>query len=99
MATETVRVLAKITAQPDKIEALKSVLADLVAPSRAERGCISYGAYQDSGDPAEFVTVEEWEDDAAVDAHMTTAHVQAAFAKAGALLAKPPDIRRYSKIA
>ena len=95
----TVTVLAKIAAQPDKIVEMKAVLTDLVAPTLAETGCIGYSVYQDSANRAEFTTVEEWQSDAAVDAHMTTPHVQAAFAKAASLLARPPDIRKYSKIA
>ena len=96
MAQQTVRIIAKITGQQDKTEALKSVLLDLIAPTRAEAGCISYQLFQSDEDSAEFVFIEEWADGAAIDAHMKSAHVQSAFAKAGSLLAKAPEIRRYS---
>ena len=98
MADETVRVVARITAQPDKIAELKSLLIGLIAPTRGERGCVSYQLCQSKDDPAEFVFIEEWASAQAIDSHMRTPHVQAAFAKAPSLLAKPPDIRNYSII-
>ena len=42
MANKTVKVLARITARPDKIEELRSLLLDLVKETRKEKGCISY---------------------------------------------------------
>lgn len=95
MSGEVVRVIARITAQLDKVEQLKSVLLGLVEPTRLEKGCISYQLLQDKTDLAEFVFIEEWISDLAIDAHMTSSHVQNAFSKAQSLLAKAPDIRKY----
>jgi quinol monooxygenase YgiN len=50
---------------------------------------------QNRDNPAEFVFIEEWANDSAIDAHFATAHMQAAFSKAAHLLASAPDIRRY----
>ncbi len=96
MASEAVRVVARITAKADKADELKAVLLGLIAPTRAEHGCISYQLCQNKSDPCDFVFVEEWTAAGAIEAHMTTAHVGDAFAKAQALLAAPPDIRSYS---
>jgi quinol monooxygenase YgiN len=95
MAGESVRVVARITSQPDKVEELKSVLLGLVEPTRLEKGCVSYQLVQDKTDLVEFVFIEEWISDSAIDAHMTSSHVQDAFSKAQSLLAKAPDIRKY----
>lgn len=92
---EAVRVLARITARPDKIEELTSVLLRLVEETRQEKGCISYRLLQNKADPADFTIVEEWISDSVIDIHLGSAHVQEAFAKAGSLLAKEPDITRY----
>jgi len=99
MASETVRVVARITAQADKVQEVKSILLRLLQPTRAEEGCISYDLHQSETDPAEFVFLEEWVSGAAILAHMQKAHVQEALSKAAALLAAPPDIRRYHLIA
>jgi quinol monooxygenase YgiN len=99
MAAETVRVVARITAQADKVQEVKSILLRLLQPTRAEEGCIRYDLHQSETDPAEFVFLEEWVSGAAILAHLQTAHVQEALSKAAALLAAPPDIRRYHLIA
>jgi quinol monooxygenase YgiN len=98
MASETMRVVARISAKPDKVAELKSVLLSLIGPTRMEKGCISYQLCESKTDAGDFVFVEEWASAAAINAHMTTAHVQEAFAKAQSLLASPPDIRVYSII-
>lgn len=95
MTNEIVRVVARITVQPDKIDEVKSILLDLVVPTRQEKGCISYQLLQNKADPGDFTVVEEWTSDSAIDAHLITPHVQDAFSKASSLLATDPDIRRY----
>ena len=99
MPSDSLRVVATITAQPDKADELKSILLGLMAPTRAEAGCLSYQLLQNNSDPSDFVFVEEWTSDAAIDEHMTTAHLQDAITQAQSLLAKAPDIRRYSVVA
>jgi quinol monooxygenase YgiN len=95
MSNETVRVIARVTSLPDKVEELKGLLLNLVEPTRREKGCVSYHLLQDKTDAAEFVFIEEWANDSAIDAHMTTSHVQEAFSKAQSLFAKAPDISKY----
>lgn len=95
MANESVKVVAKITAQHDKVEELKSILLGLIGPTRTEKGCISYQLLQSKTDKSNFVFVEEWTSDAAIDEHMATSYVQDALSKAQSLLACAPDIGRY----
>lgn len=92
---ETVRVVARITARPDSIEELSSLLLHLVKESRKENGCISYQLLQNKTDPKDFTVVEEWENDSAIDNHFTTPHMQDALSRAAPLLAKEPEISRY----
>lgn len=99
MKSESVRVVATITARPDEADNLKTVLLGLIAPTRAEEGCLSYQLFQNNADESDFVFVEEWASDAAIDEHMTTAHLQDTLSRVQSLLAKAPDIRRYSIIA
>jgi quinol monooxygenase YgiN len=95
MLNEAVRVIAKVTSQPDKVEELKSLLLNLFEPTRSEKGCISYQLLQDKTNAAEFVFIEEWTSDSAENAHMKTSHVQDTLSKAQSLLAKMPDISKY----
>ena len=99
MPTETVRVVARITAQPEKVLELKSILLRLIEPTRAEPGCINYELHQSETDPADFVFLEEWASGADIAAHMQAAHVLEALSRAATVLAAPPDVRRYHLIA
>jgi quinol monooxygenase YgiN len=98
MNSMPIQVVAHITARPDKVEETRAVCTGLIAATRREAGCIRYQLYQNNADPTDFTFVEEWESDAALDAHMQTPHVAAAIARAAEILAAPPDIRRYSLV-
>lgn len=92
-------VIATLTARPDTVDATRVALASLVEPTRAEDGCLGYALTQSTDDPAVFRTVEQWLTQGHADAHMTTPHVQAAFAAAGDLLGAAPDIRSFTVVA
>lgn len=99
MPIDSVRIVATVTGQPGKAAELKAMLLDLIAPTRAEAGCVSYQLLQNNSDPSDFVFVEEWTSDAAIDEHMASAHLRDVVTRAQSLLAKAPDIRRYSLVA
>jgi quinol monooxygenase YgiN len=90
-----VKVILRLAARPDTVEALKPVLLELAAESRKEKDCLSYHVLQNQADTCDFTLVEEWTNEAALDAHLKTQHVANAFAKGGPLLATAPDARRY----
>ena len=93
-----VKIIARISAKADTATQLRQVLIELVGPTRKETGCISYEVFQDDDNQLDFVTIEHWADNQAAEAHMTTAHVAEAFAKAGDLLSRPPVIHRFTPL-
>jgi len=99
MDKTTVRIMARITARPETADALGRILQDLAAPSRGEAGCLAYELFRNQDSLVEFVTVEQWVDQAAADAHMTTPHVARAISQAGELLAQAPLIHRFERVA
>ena len=99
MDQASVKIMARITARTDTAAMLRQILRDLVGPSRGEAGCVGYELFQNQDNPVEFVTVEQWSDQAAADAHMSTPHVVLAISKAGELLALPPLIHRFAPVA
>ena len=96
---KSLRVVARIIAKPSKVEDVRAILLGLVAPTRAEDGCVVYELLQNRADPTDFTFVEEWASDTAFERHHTTDHIRAAFPKLEALVAAAPDIRTYSLIA
>ena len=94
----TIHVLARFTARPGKEDALKSVLTALVPPTRRELGCYQYDLLIDSADARQFCFVERWDDEAALDQHLNTAHLRKALGELEELVEAPPDIRRYTLV-
>jgi quinol monooxygenase YgiN len=85
-------VVAVLTAKAGSEAVLQAALASLVEPTRAEAGCISYDLFQSAVDASTFVTVEKWQSQTDLDAHMKTPHVAQALGAAGDAFAGPPAI-------
>ena len=95
MGDGRIKVVAHIRAKAGKEEEMKKVMLGLIEPTRKEAGCLRYELYQNKEDAADLTFVEDWESDAALDAHLQTPHFQAAVAQIPLLAGVPPDIRRY----
>lgn len=94
----SIRVVARLKAKPETIDQTRELLVGLIKPTRAEDGCIVYELMQNSSDPTDFTFVEEWSDDAALDAHLQTEHLKRCGQLGADLFAEPPDIRRYKLV-
>ncbi|MEG3937962.1 putative quinol monooxygenase [Microcoleus sp. S36b_A3] len=99
MSKPTLRVVARLTAFPDKVAELKSLLLSIIEPTRQEQGCIKYELLQNQADPTDFTFVEEWESAALLEQHLASNHLQTAVQKLEGLAVAPPDIRRYELLA
>ncbi len=73
----TLTILAQITATPGKEDLVRAELEKLVAPTRAEAGCIQYDLHVDNDAPGFFVFYENWETRALWQAHMNAPHLAA----------------------
>ncbi len=98
MPEQTLTVLARIKAKPDKLQQTESTLTGLIAPTREEPGCISYTLHQSNDDPCVFVFVEVWKSQPDLDAHLQKPHLQAFIAEAGELLEEPLDVTLWHEI-
>lgn len=70
-------VLAKAQVGEGAMEAAKAAIAEMVAASNAEEGCIAYAFTQDVLQPGVLHIVEKWRDEAALAAHFATPHMAA----------------------
>lgn len=61
-------------AKADGIEMMKKLLSAMVAPSKAEDGCLFYEIFQYENNPQKFMAYESWRDEEALDGHRTSAH-------------------------
>jgi quinol monooxygenase YgiN len=95
MAADTIRVVARLVARPDRAAELSRLLVGLIAPTRREDGCLRYELWQNLNDRSDFTFVEEWENETALDAHLSSRHVTEMRSRLHELLAQPADLRTY----
>lgn len=69
-----VTVVAQLTIREDVIKSVQAELLKLVAPTRAEVGCLEYRLHQDNDKPNLFIFYENWESMAALERHMNSEH-------------------------
>ena len=88
-------IAAKLTGKPEHRSELLALATFMLEPSRGESGCLSYNFHEQIPGSNQFFFFEEWESQAAIDAHFQTPHF-AKFASAiPSLIEGAPEIRIY----
>jgi quinol monooxygenase YgiN len=88
--------VAFLYARPGMEQQLHERLLSLVAPSRAEAGCINYDVHQSDDEPGTFVMYENWSERAALDLHFTMPYMRAIAAELPKLLRAPTQMHYLS---
>ena len=81
----------KVTCQPDKSEQVKAAFCDVIAPSRAVAGVVSFDIANDLADPDSFIATEVFEDQAARDRQESLPEVGKVMAILPESLTAPPE--------
>jgi quinol monooxygenase YgiN len=76
MNTKPVTLTVTFQARPGKQAELRKTLLGLLAPTRAEAGCINYDLHAAPDDPSKFLFYENWASKSDHEAHDKTPHVQ-----------------------
>jgi quinol monooxygenase YgiN len=97
--SESLTVIAHVRAKPGQESRVRQLLEGLLAPTRAETGCMNYDLHQSQTDPALFVFYENWESEAHLDAHARSAHIQSFRKLADETLAEPVQITKWQIVA
>ena len=71
-----IQLIARIEAHPNQGEQLASIIEGVIAPSRAEAGCLTYQTHRAINNPNVFYFYEQWRDQDAFDAHVASNHYQ-----------------------
>ena len=88
-------VLGKAYIGESAMEQAQPVIANMVAASTAESGCIAYAFAQDVLDPSVLHIVEKWQDEAALTAHFATPHMAAFGAAISKLDIKVTEVMKF----
>jgi quinol monooxygenase YgiN len=76
------RAVASIPAAPGSEDVIRAALSTLADASRGHQGCVSYELYESGAVPGTFLTVETWDSQDNLDAHLRSDDVAAAFGAA-----------------
>ncbi|MBD2078240.1 antibiotic biosynthesis monooxygenase [Phormidium sp. FACHB-592] len=98
MSDSLLTIIARIKAQPGLEARMRQDLLSLLAPTRAESGCITFDLLQDTHDPTVFVLYENWKDQATLDAHFQRPYVKQVLQAYEETLAEPIAILSLRKI-
>lgn len=73
---EQMSITKKVTfiAKEDCIEQMKELLRTMVQLSKEEKGCFAYDIFQLKDKPKEFLVVESWANNDALEGHKHSAH-------------------------
>lgn len=94
----TFRAIAHLKAKPGKSQTLKEALLALIEPTRKEPGCMEYILYEDYATEGTFYMSEEFENEAAFEAHIQSGHFQNFAKRIDELLVDPVNVMRINRV-
>lgn len=89
---------ARFHARPGREETLAAALREVLAPTRAEPGCVSIHAFRSIHDARQFYIHSEWEDEAAFHIHDGPPHTIQFVARVEPLIDHPFDTTHTERI-
>ena len=93
-----IHVVARHRARPETVEEVRRILLELIAPSRAEPGCLKYELLQNTDDPTDFTFVETFASDEALKSHAAAPYIAGVGPRLKDLVARPAEVCRYTVI-
>src|SRR4029453_16695224 len=99
MNANSLTVLAIVKAQAGKENQVRQALLSLVEPSRKDAGCLNYDLHQAAYNPALFMFHENWTGKAHREQPRANPGLQAVLANVAQMVAEPPEITLWNRIA
>lgn len=98
MAGHQVTVVVRLKAKPGKEAKVREELHNLLAPTRAEQGCLNFDMHQSPTDSAVFLFHENWVREEDLARHFESPHITRWIQEAQSLLAEPMELTRWQKV-
>lgn len=92
-----IHLTAKCHINPANREKFIELAQPLITASRQETGCHAYALYGEINDPSILTFIEQWENQAILDAHTQTPHFLEIFPKLVELQTQDPEVNLYEK--
>ena len=91
-------IFARFHARPGQEDTVASALRDVLAPTRAEPGCLGIDAFRSNRDPRLFYIHSRWTDEAAFETHAGLRHTVHFIARVEPLIDHALDVTRAEQI-
>lgn len=69
-----IRLNVFIQVKPEKRAEVLAIINELAEKSRREKGCIAYGAFENTQEPTVLMICETWENETVLSVHEKTEH-------------------------
>lgn len=89
-------VIGRVQTDAERRSDLIRIGQAVAAASRAEDGCISYRLYEDTETANQFVFVEEWDSNEALQRHFATPHIAEFMSAVRAAIIGAPDVQFHT---
>jgi len=93
-----VTVVAQSQFKKERLDEVLAIYQGLVFQTRKEPGCRRYELFQNQADPTRLTMIEEWEDDAALQTHLTSPGFHALVGQLKAFASAPSELARYTQV-
>jgi quinol monooxygenase YgiN len=84
-----------VAVDPKQREKAEAAAREMMAETRKEAGCLSYTFSADLEAPGRYRIFEEWESDAALQAHFASPHMKRFQQAVGGLGVREMQVQRY----
>lgn len=88
-------ITAKVYINPGSEADFIAAAQEMITNSNKEEGCTGYMLYQDPYEKTNFIFVESYKNQAAVDAHFATPYFKGFGDKIGSMTSKPTEIKIF----
>ncbi|NSW95611.1 MAG: antibiotic biosynthesis monooxygenase [Bacteroidales bacterium] len=88
-------ILARVFVKPDKEVDFINAAKLMIENSNKEEGCLSYMLYQDPYEKTNFIFVETYRNQSAIDAHFATSYFKEFGTIIEEMISKPTEIKIY----
>lgn len=95
MGADRLTILVLLRAKPGQEARVQKELEALLAPTRAEEGCINFDLHVSKEEPGLFMVHENWEGEEYLNRHFETPHIKRWLVEAESLLAEPMQLTRW----
>jgi quinol monooxygenase YgiN len=92
-------IIARFHAREGQEASLAAAIRDVAGPTRAEPGCLHYGAYRSTRDLRLFFIHSRWTDEAAFERHAERPHTVTFLSRVKPLIDHSFDISRTEQFA